>query len=159
MGSQESKFLLATDSNAAYAPPGYLLFWREGGIMAQPFDARSLQLKGRAEAVADHTVFAGGQSLSVFSVSQTGVLAVRTGGISGSQLYWFDRNGKQLQLIDTESGVVIGPRLSPDERKLALMVADPRRRQQDIWIHDLSRAFERDSLLNPRLKRISLGLQ
>ena len=101
--------------NAAYAPPGYLLFWREGGIMAQPFDARSLQLKGRAEAVADHTVFAGGQSLSVFSVSQTGVLAVGTGGISGSQLYWFDRNGKQLQLIDTESGVVIGPGRRTDD--------------------------------------------
>jgi len=26
LGSQESKFLLATDSNAAYASPGYLLF-------------------------------------------------------------------------------------------------------------------------------------
>ena len=100
--------------------------------MAQPFDARSLQLKGRAEAVADHTVFAGGQSLSVFSVSQTGVLAVRTGGISGSQLYWFDRNGKQLQLEDTENGVVIGPRLSPDEHKLAVQVSDFRRRQQDV---------------------------
>jgi hypothetical protein len=100
--------------------------------MAQPFDARSLQLKGRAEAVADHTVFAGGQSFSVFSVSQTGVLAMRAGGISSTQLYWFDRNGKQLQLEDTENGVVIGPRLSPDEHKLAVQVSDFRRRQQDV---------------------------
>ena len=107
--------------------------------MAQPFDARSLQLKGRAKAVADHTVFAGAQSFGVFSVSQTGVLATRAGAISGTQLYWFDRSGRQLQLLDTENGIVSAPRLSPDEHRLSVMVATNRYRQRDIWIHDLSR--------------------
>jgi Tol biopolymer transport system component/tRNA A-37 threonylcarbamoyl transferase component Bud32 len=157
LGSQESRFLLETDTNAAYALPGYLLFWREGSLMAQPFDAQRLQLNGRAEAVAEHIVFSGGQSFSVFSVSQTGVLAVRAGGITGSQVYWFDRNGKQLELVDTENGVVIGPRLSPDEHKLAVMVADPRRRQQDVWIHDLSRGVRTRFTFEPALETNRFG--
>jgi Tol biopolymer transport system component len=139
LGSQETKFLLATDSNAAYASPGYLLFWRDGSLMAQPLDTHRLQLDGRAEVVADHIMYSGGQSFGVFSVSQTGVLAVRTGGIAGTQLYWFDRNGKQLQLQDTENGVAFGPRLSPDEHKLSVLVGTARYRQRDIWILDLSR--------------------
>ncbi len=158
LGSQESKFLFATDSNAAYAPPGYLLFWRDGSLMAQPFNARSLKLKGRAEAVADHIMFSWGQSFGVFSVSQAGVLAVRSGGTSGTQLYWFDRNGKQLQLLDTENGVAMGPRLSPDEHKLSVLVGDPRNRQRDIWIHDLSRGVRTRFTFDSAAEANPLGL-
>jgi Tol biopolymer transport system component len=137
--SQEKKFLLATDSNAAYAPPGYLLFWRDGSLMAQPFDARRVELAGRAVPIADHVVFSAGQSLSVFSVSQNGVLALQTGEVSGSQLTWFDRTGKQLGVISGDRSLVVGPRLSPDGRKLAVTILDSMYARSDVWIYDLSR--------------------
>lgn len=106
-------------------------------------------------------MFSGGQSFGVFSVSQTGVLAVRARGITGTQLYWFDRNGKQLQLMDTENGIAMGPRLSPDEHKLSVLVADPRNRQRDIWIHDLSRGvrtrFTFDSVAEANPLGLAIG--
>jgi eukaryotic-like serine/threonine-protein kinase len=44
LDSSERKLLVNTDSSAAYAPPGFLLFLRERTLMAQAFDAGSLQL-------------------------------------------------------------------------------------------------------------------
>jgi eukaryotic-like serine/threonine-protein kinase len=141
LGSSQSKFLLATVSNAAYALPGCLLFWRDGSLMAQPFDARRLELTEKATPIADHVLFSGGQSFGVFSVSQNGVLVLQTGEISGTQLAWFDRSGKQLSVISAENGILFGPRLSPDGNRLALGVSDFQRRQTDIWLHDLSRGI------------------
>ena len=53
LDSRESKRLLGDSSNAAYAPPGYLVFVRNWTLMAQPFDAARLQLKGEALPIAD----------------------------------------------------------------------------------------------------------
>ena len=139
LGSSQTKFLLATDSNAVYAPSGYLLFWRDGSLMAQPFDARGLELNGKANSLAEHVLYSAGQSLGVFSVSQNGVLVLQTGEVSGTQLSWFDRSGKQLSVISAENGVLFGPRLSPDGNRLAVSVSDFQRRKTDIWLHDLSR--------------------
>src|SRR5262245_50581939 len=51
--------LLAIDSNAVYAPSlsgdsqvGYLLFLREGALLAQPFDTRQMKLSGEAFPIA-----------------------------------------------------------------------------------------------------------
>jgi eukaryotic-like serine/threonine-protein kinase len=139
--SQQTKFLLASESNAAYAPPGYLLFWREGSLMAQPFDARRVELTGNAVPIADHVLFSGGQSFGVFSVSQNGVLALQAGDASVSELSWFDRTGKQLNVIsgEREPTLVIGPRLSPDGRKLAATIFVLGTSRGDIWLYDLSR--------------------
>ena len=139
--SHETKFLLATESNAAYASPGYLLYWREGSLMAQPFDTRHLALTGNAVPIADHVLFSGGQSFGVFSVSQNGVLALQAGDASVNQLSWFDRTGKQLNVIsgDREPTLVIGPRLSPNGRKLAATIFGFGSSHGDIWLYDLSR--------------------
>ena len=139
--SHENKFLLAAESNAAYAWPGYLLYWRDGSLMAQPFEARHLALTGNAVSIADHVLFSGGQSYGVFSVSQNGVLALQAGDASVNQLSWFDRTGKQLNTISggREPSLVIGPRLSPDGHKLAATIFGFGASHGDIWLYDLSR--------------------
>jgi eukaryotic-like serine/threonine-protein kinase len=139
LDSQETKFLLATESNAIYASPGYLLFWREGSLMAQPFDARRVELTGKAVPIADHVLMSSGQTFAVFSVSQNGILALQAGDVSGNQLSWFDRTGKQLNVISGERDVVIGPRLSPDGRKLAALIYALGSSHGDIWLYDLAR--------------------
>src|SRR5207253_1609186 len=40
--------LMTTQSNAVYAPPGYLIFMRQGTLTARPFNADSLQFTGDA---------------------------------------------------------------------------------------------------------------
>ena len=46
LDSGETKCVLTGYSNATYAPPGYLLFVREGLLHAQPFDTRRLEVTG-----------------------------------------------------------------------------------------------------------------
>src|SRR5256885_8307242 len=38
LDSKDRRLVVAADSNAAYTPPGYLLFVREGTLMAQAFN-------------------------------------------------------------------------------------------------------------------------
>ncbi len=108
----------------AYAPPGYLLFVRHAVLMAQPFDARRLELKGEPFRLAD--VFSiSGPGLAPFSVSASGVLAYRQqAGADVVQPTWFGRDGKQLGTAGPP-GPYGGPSLfslfaiSPDGRTLA----------------------------------------
>ena len=53
LDSPETMRLLDTEFRAAFAPPGYLLFVREGTLLAQPFDAATRQLTGSAFPVAE----------------------------------------------------------------------------------------------------------
>src|SRR5262249_24930855 len=46
--SRGRRLLMIANSNAIYVQPGYLLFAREGTLMAQPFDANRGQLTGEA---------------------------------------------------------------------------------------------------------------
>ncbi|HLH32553.1 MAG TPA: protein kinase, partial [Terriglobia bacterium] len=92
--SKETKRLIAANSLAMYAPPGYLLFVRERTLMAQPFDASKLQLKGDAVPIAED-VDALGNGAASFSISQNGTLSYRSGtsAVGISEIAWFDRNG------------------------------------------------------------------
>src|SRR5262249_36517696 len=46
LNSAESSLLLPSNSRGEYAPPGYLLFAREGSLIAQKFDTNNLRLTG-----------------------------------------------------------------------------------------------------------------
>ena len=107
--------------NAAYSPPGYLLFVKDEALVAQPFDARRLEALGRAvsrpraswRSVHGHA--AGG--LAHFSVSANGVLAWRPGSPArAQQLTWFDRSGQEAR--DARRAWRLRPPcvLSPDEK-------------------------------------------
>jgi eukaryotic-like serine/threonine-protein kinase len=87
----------AGDVNSAYAPSsdpnfGYVLFERDGSLMALPFDARRLEAAGPAVPVAEGI----GSSVRSYSVSATGVLAYQqsTSFSAQNRLLWFDRQGK-----------------------------------------------------------------
>ncbi len=134
--------LLQVHSSVAYAPPGYVLFVRENTLMAQGFDADRLELNGDAFPVAERTVRNPITGRAMFSVSETGVLLLRPGGINNNQLVWFDRTGKQLGAL-TPPGGGTTPALSPDEKKVAVTRSDPQTgTAPDIWLIDLERGTQ-----------------
>jgi hypothetical protein len=47
------------ESRVVYAPPGFLLFHRQGTLFAQAFDATRLALQGVPVRIADGIVWAG----------------------------------------------------------------------------------------------------
>ena len=57
LDSKDTKLILKAHSSALYAPPGYLLFNRAGTLLAQPFDADRLELKGDAIPIAEGVQF------------------------------------------------------------------------------------------------------
>ena len=57
LDSKERTLLLNASSNALYSPPGYLLYHREGTLMAQPFDAERIQLTGEPVPIAEGLQF------------------------------------------------------------------------------------------------------
>jgi eukaryotic-like serine/threonine-protein kinase len=143
LDSKETTRLLQAHSSMAYASPGYLLFVRESTLMAQGFDADTLQLKGDAFPVAEHTVRNSISGRAMFSVSENGVLVFRAGGgMTNNQLVWFDRSGKQLSVL-TPPGTYNAPALSPDEKKVAVSRLDLQTgTPSDIWVIDLERGTQ-----------------
>ena len=91
LDGSEPKLLLRNESNAVYAPPGYLLFARQGTLLAQLFDAKKLQLAGDAVPLAAHDAVDSTMSRGNFSVSENGILVYASGSLSQARLLWFDR--------------------------------------------------------------------
>ncbi len=139
LDSTETKRLTQAHSSVAYAAPGYLLFLRETTLMAQRFDVDRFELKGDAFPVAEQVVRNPVSGRAMFSVSDNGLLTVRTGGLTQNQLIWFDRTGKQLAPV-TSPGGYTSAALSPDEKMVATSRAEAQTSTAaDVWLIDLER--------------------
>ncbi len=135
--AEQSKERLVTTTLGAPYADGNIFFLREGTLMAQPFDAGKLQLRGEPVPIAEHV----GAELSAgyFAVSPTGVLAYRTGASAtiGLQHTWFDRAGKATGTFG-EPNNDFGVSLSPDGTHAAERDAAGQTRG-DIWLLDFAR--------------------
>jgi len=138
LGSKEKRRILNANSNAVYAPPGFVVFLRERTLMAQPFDAGSAQTTGDPFPVAEKIDFITAYG-GFFSVSQNGVLAYLSSSAgSNVQLNWFDRGGKPLGAVGAP-GNLLSSSISPDGSTVAVARPDPQMATGDIWLHDLAR--------------------
>jgi serine/threonine protein kinase/Tol biopolymer transport system component len=120
LDTPEVRRLPGIDAAAVYAPPGFLLFVRQGTLMALSFDTSSGTVVGEPLPVASI-----GNSIpdrrGAFSVSSTGLLAYRAGPAPGLQLTWFDRRGAVVGTMGRpERGPFASPELAPDGRRVAI---------------------------------------
>jgi len=139
LDGSEVQQLVSADSPAVYAAPGYLLYVREGTLVAQPFDAEKRRLTGDAARVAEQVAPVGWSGGRAFSVSSNRVLAYRTGGTFWEgRLVWFDRTGRRLGTLG-EPGDYTGLALSFDGKRVAVGRRDPRTLTRDIWVFELER--------------------
>ena len=129
---------MSAESHVAYTPPGYLLFIRDWTLMAQPFDAKRLQLTGEPFPVADQLTNIVHGMKGGFSVSETGVLAYFRGG-DIRQLAWFNRAGEELGPVGVPDAYSY-PSLSPDEKTIAVTKSNPPAGAPDIWLIDVGAA-------------------
>jgi Tol biopolymer transport system component len=123
--------------------PGYLLFLREGVLMAQSFDPKRLALTGEPVTIAEHAgpVSASDQGTLVYRDS-----AAYAGLVGGGQLLWMDRDGKPGPSVGMSS-VYNSLRLSPDGHRVAV---DPLiGGNTDIWVIDLDRGIPNRLTVDP----------
>jgi serine/threonine protein kinase len=137
--------LVSCESVGAYAAPGFMLFAREGVLLAQSFNTDTLQLEGEATPVAERVQQDNYFGMVGFSVSQNGVLVYKSGRPEqeATELVWLDRGGHRLgviRLTDTPADYEF-PFLSRDDRRVSFEVADPQTARHDVWVLDLSTNF------------------
>jgi eukaryotic-like serine/threonine-protein kinase len=116
---------------------GYLLYVRDGALLAQQFDPDRARLIGEATPLVDSLHYFRNTGFGAFSVSRNGVLAWRSAR-RPSRLVWLDREGIELETIATGLFDPDG-RLSEDGTRYAVGVYDARQGVADIWIYDLVR--------------------
>jgi Tol biopolymer transport system component len=119
-----AKHVVAAETSAEFVPPGFLLFIRQGILLAQQFDARNLQTIGDPKPVAEPVLYSSGGAnlgLASFSASTNGILSYRTGraqAIEDVRLTLVDRSGKELEQLG-KPGPYRGIDLSPDNKSVA----------------------------------------
>ncbi len=138
LDSRDNKLLLRSHAGAIYAS-GQILFLRQSTLMAQPFDAKRLELRGEAVPIADPVrellIFSKG----LFSASENGLLTYAEGtGSADRQLVWFDRGGKQVGIVPGADAYA-SPRISPDGNRLAYYLDSS---GYDIWTYDMARGVK-----------------
>jgi Tol biopolymer transport system component len=132
--SKPNRMVVATDGAGEYAS-GYLLFHNQVGLVAQRFNPGSGELSGEPVKVVERVQHDRGVWHSIFSVSQTGVVIFHEGAAAATRtkLTWLDRSGRSLKLIGEDS--FNSPRISPDGKKIAVMIGDP---SPDLWTIDIA---------------------
>jgi len=149
---QDSRRLVEANCGGAYLPssdPGFgqLLFLRGATLVAQPFDARHLNLSGDPVRAVEEPVGVFLDS-GLFSVSINGTLAYWSPGSVESQLTWFDAQGKVLSTVG-KPGPYGEVALSPDGTRALVSRYTLPDQLLALWLLETSRGtstrFELDS--------------
>jgi len=133
--SKSVKKLVAAGSAAVFAEPGYLVFARDGRVMAQRFDTRRLELVGDAVPICNAPAYTELDAEPVASFSRNGRMVVLQSEAARTQLRWLDRTGAQRGVIPLSPAPWQVMQLSPDARRAAVMNGT------DIWVVDLERSM------------------
>ncbi len=136
LDSPAAERLVTTRSSAVHAS-GYLLFWREGALLAQSFDDRVLALRGNPVSVANAVGVNPVTNQGLFSVSDSGTLAFFAGAVGESELAWLDRAGRPIGNPGPK-GVFNSLSLSPDASSVVYDQAERRNRTFDLWRLDFA---------------------
>jgi Tol biopolymer transport system component len=130
--------LVARASSRFVLVPDYLVYARDGLLLAHPFDPDTATTTGEPIATGDRIEQFPDTGNLVFSGSSSGVLAYRDSSqLAVSRLVWRDREGREIGSVG-EPNTYRNPRLSPDGRHIAVELID-RSGNRDIWILDAER--------------------
>lgn len=145
LDTREWRELLEDAADARYLSSGHLAFLRQGTLMAVPFDADGLELKGQPFPVlADVMQELAGTSSSEnsaagqYAVSDSGTMVYAAGKMIPpfqDSLVWVDQKG-DVQPAAPLKGPFLSARLSPDGRRIAYTTLGTNMR---VWIYDLER--------------------
>jgi Tol biopolymer transport system component len=138
LGDAATTAVMPLESRVEYAPPGYLLWVRDGTLLAQPFDAARQRLSGRATAVGQGVRSFPATGNANFSVSDTGLLVYERQQTHRTQLVRVDRAGRETDALGEPLDMDMGT-LSPSGSQLAFSAIDPHSGIEEVWTEDLDR--------------------
>jgi eukaryotic-like serine/threonine-protein kinase len=137
------RVVIRNGSSPKYIAPGYILFSRDGYLMAQRFDAKSLRSSGEAFLVYPKPVeFAAAFGWADFDASENGFISGKEQAQPPSVLRWYSRSGEVLQTVsEPENRALL--HLTRQGTRAAVCLSDPRTHVSDTWSLDLERGNRR----------------
>ena len=129
--------LLEALSHAQWVEPGWILFVREGTLLAQRVDPDARRALGEPVSVAGRVGYSAATGWGDFTASRTGAVAFQSHR-DETRLIWFDNSGREAAQAGAP-GAYFTITLSPDERRLLFTRLKPELGTYDIWSMDLSR--------------------
>ncbi len=136
-------FIGTMESAPVYADAGWLLYARQGVLMAQALDIKALKLQGTAVRLEDepHVILESRNSLTAgraASVSSTGVLAYASFPSNHTQALVLNNLGQVTRDLELPPGHYESLRIAPDgTRAVAVKSTSPAESQ--LWMVDLVR--------------------
>ena len=135
----QMKSLVPGSSYGRYLPSGHLIYYQAGALFAAPMDLDSLALTGPAVTLAESVAYTPNVAHADFDSSPSGALVyVRGQAVTGYVVSWMDSSGVLSPLL-AKPREYSYPRLSPDGKKLAVVVTQAG--QSNLWVYD----FQRDT--------------
>ena len=134
----QHRTLIRGGRHGRYVAPGHVVYAAAGTLRAVPFDLESLEVTGPPVSLVDGVVMK--SRAASFAVSETGTLVYvrgdRRDDATGSRrLVWVDPDGEE-EALGLPAAAYRHPRLSPDGRRLAVIVSEGQ--QRALWVHDLA---------------------
>jgi Tol biopolymer transport system component len=139
LASGKSTLVARESSEGRFVEPGYLVFVREGNLLAQPFDRKALKTTGPALPIAEGVAFEAFRWVGKFTISDTGRLVYQSNeAYRKSRLTWFDLDGTPLGTVG-EATNFFTVALSPDGRRVVATVLGNKNFRPEIRLYDLER--------------------
>ena len=133
----------AMESAPVYANPGWLLYSRQGVLVAHAFDPKSLTLTGDPIQMEDEPSMVLDPAISFtsgrpISVSATGALAYYSSPSANTVAEWYDAEGRPAGTLDLPQGHYEHVTISPDGSR-AVFVKSISPSESSLWLVDLTR--------------------
>ena len=127
-------------SSVQYGGPGYLVFVREGALLAQRFDEEAGRLVGGPFAIAERINYFLSSGHASFAASRSGTLVYQSHE-DVSRLSWIDRSGRTVESIGPP-GNYLNLWVARNGRRIFYDRTRPGIGTFDIWSFDLERGVE-----------------
>jgi eukaryotic-like serine/threonine-protein kinase len=133
----------AMESAPVYADPGWLLYARQGVLVARAFDPKTLALKGDPIGLEDEpsaildpqTSFTAGRPVSI---STSGTLAYYSAPSINTVAEWYTIDGRRIGSLDVPPGHYDKVAIAPDGGH-AVLVRSSSPSESALWLVDLAR--------------------
>ena len=132
-----AKVLIEGGTGPRFSPSGHLLYARDAKVLAVRFDPESWKISGQPFPVLEGVLMSRNTGAANFDVSASGDLAYIPGICDGGSrtLAWVDRGGR-AEPVPLPAKSYLHPRLSPDDRRLAIELEGP---THDLYVYDFDR--------------------
>jgi len=132
--------ILAVESAVQYVDPGYLVFAKDGVLLAQRFDPVSGRVAGEPLSIAERVRYFLSTGAASFAASRNGTLIYQSQD-DVRRLSWLDRTGRELGSVGSR-GKYLTVSIAPDGRRALFDRARPGIGTWDVWSLDLDRGTE-----------------